>query len=82
MRVNMCGLIIEHITENGKTTICTEEAYTTGQMDDDMRANILKTRSTEMASIFGQMEEYTRGHGVMESNMERGNIYCLMEKSK
>ena len=59
----------ESSLENGLIIICMELGYTTGQMVDNMRENIKKTKNMVMVYIIGQMVEFTKVGGLEASKM-------------
>ena len=69
----------ELMKDPGKIIICMAKESIHGLMEENMMGNIIWIRNMDMEFIIGLTEDDTRGIGVMESNMEKANIFCLME---
>lgn len=50
---------------------CMEKEYIHGKIKEDIKGNILQTKSTAMANIIGLMAKYFKEFGLMEKEKER-----------
>lgn len=71
----------DNIAELGRIIICMERDVTHGKTVGNMKENTLTTKNMDMVYIPGQMVVNTMETGKMESNMERANIFCLLESN-
>jgi hypothetical protein len=51
-------------------------------MEEDMKANILMIKNTELEHFIGQIEENIMVHGKMVNNMEEDNTIQLLDKKR
>jgi hypothetical protein len=77
--VSIHGLMVEPMKDLGKTIICMAKEHTLGVMGENMKENIIWIRNMGTECITGLMVGDMKDSGVMESNMEKVNIYCRME---
>ena len=77
----MNGQMEELTLESGETTICMVVVSTLGKMEEDMKANILMIKSTDMVLMFGKMVVNMKVNGRMENNMEKVFTVNKMDKN-
>lgn len=73
------GLMEDNILGHGKIIICMDMVSTLGRMDVAMKGSMRWIRNMALVCINGLMDVDMRVIGLMGSNMDRGNIYYLME---
>lgn len=64
-----CGPMADSTSVNGQQTKCMAMAYFHGQMEKDMKDNIIRIKRKATAYFTGQMEASTREAGKMASSM-------------
>jgi hypothetical protein len=55
--------------------------FTSGVMDDTMRASIKTTKKMALGSTFGAMAGLMKDFGKMANNMEKENMSCRIKRS-
>lgn len=70
----------EYLKDNGRIIKCMEQDIINGQMVDLIKVNMWMTKSKVMGNIHGQMVDIMMVIGKMENNMEKVNMYYLMER--
>lgn len=68
------GLMVQGITDNGKTTKCMAKENSVGQTVVFIRVITPTTKSTDKVSTPGQMGECTKEDFIMVNSMEKDSI--------
>ena len=66
----------------GNRTRCTAKEYSSGEMVNDMKANLSTTREKELVPLNGKTVEYMMVNGRMANNMEKAYSQVKMAKLK
>ena len=66
----------------GNRTRCTVKEYSSGEMVNDMKANLSTTREKELVPLNGKTVEYMMVNGRMANNMEKAYSLVKMAKLK
>lgn len=69
----------EPTKDHGRIIICMDREYIHGLMGGNTMESTIWIRSMDMECTSGLMEGGMKGIGRMGSNMEKENIYYLME---
>lgn len=83
-RVGACsdGATVDLMKDSGRIVRCTELEPSSGQMDVNTKANMIVTSRRAGALSNGQPASATKENGFVDSNMERENFFCPVERPR
>ena len=81
VRAQSTSLTADNTRVNGRMTKCTVEAYSLGQTEGNILADMLTTKNKELANTFGLVGECIKVSGLTGSNMVTESLQMPKENA-